>query len=347
MEFSCFTRWDELPDRADVLFAQGEQQSVFFSRAWFENLVETAFDVDQAMTLACVVERDRLLAVLPLMTRADGSWQALVHRYSSLYSLLLDRDAVPEVLDCLAEGLSRMPLDSLRLQPFDEQDANLDSLQQGLQIHGFSCHRGFRFFNWFHRTDGQSFAEYWAARPAQLRNTVARKQRRLEREHDCEIRLLAGNDARQAMANYYRVYKASWKADELFAGIIDGLVARAVELGWLRLGVLDVKDQPVAAQLWFVVRGKASIFRLAYDQAWKQYSPGSILTRHLMEFVIDRDNVDEIDFLTGNEGYKQDWMSDRRARWGLSCTRLRTPKARLRGIARSLSGWMRGRGAGT
>jgi len=89
--------------------------------------------------------------------------------------------------------------------------------------------------------------------------------------------------------------------------------------------VLFVKQQPVAAQLWFVLHGKANIFRLAYDQAWKQYSPGSILTSFLMEYVIDTDNVTEIDFLTGNDTYKQDWMSERRERWALSCVKRRKP----------------------
>jgi hypothetical protein len=36
-----------------------------------------------------------------------------------------------------------------------------------------------------------------------------------------------------------------------------------------------------------------------------------------MQYVIDIDKVEEIDFLTGNEVYKQDWMSVRRQRWRL------------------------------
>jgi hypothetical protein len=36
-----------------------------------------------------------------------------------------------------------------------------------------------------------------------------------------------------------------------------------------------------------------------------------------MQYVIDIDKVEEIDFLTGNEAYKQDWMSVRRRRWRL------------------------------
>jgi len=64
-----------------------------------------------------------------------------------------------------------------------------------------------------------------------------------------------------------------------------------------------------------MVQDKASIFRLAYDEEWKRYSPGSILTAYLMRHVINIDKVEEIDFLTGNEPYKQDWMTERRERY--------------------------------
>jgi CelD/BcsL family acetyltransferase involved in cellulose biosynthesis len=130
------------------------------------------------------------------------------------------------------------------------------------------------------------------------------------------------------MVDYHAVYNASWKANEQYAGFLNGMVTALSRPGWSRLAVLYVQDQPIAAQLWFVLGGKASIFRLSYDQAWRNYSPGSILTSFLMEYVIDTDKVDEIDFLTGNEAYKQDWMSDRRERFALSCVKPATPTGR-------------------
>jgi hypothetical protein len=166
-----------------------------------------------------------------------------------------------------------------------------------------------------------------AARPASLRNTIARKQRKLEREHGYEIRLFSHDDVPQAMSDYYAVYDASWKANEQYAGFVDGMVARFSKLGWARLAILYVKGQPIAAQLWFVLHCKASIFRLSYDKAWRSYSPGSILTRFLMQHVIDVERVEEIDFLTGNDAYKQDWMSERRERFALSCVKSVKPAA--------------------
>jgi CelD/BcsL family acetyltransferase involved in cellulose biosynthesis len=105
---------------------------------------------------------------------------------------------------------------------------------------------------------------------------------------------------------------------------------------WSRLAVLYVQDQPIAAQLWFVLGRNASIFRLNYDQAWRHYSSGSILTSFPMEYVIDTDKVDEIDFLTSNEAYKQDWMSDRRERCAPSCVKPATPTVRYARFAESL-----------
>ena len=106
--------------------------------------------------------------------------------------------------------------------------------------------------------------------------------------------------------------------------------------GWSRLAILYIKGQPAAAQLWFVHHGKANIFRLSYDEVWKQYSPGSILTSFMMEYVIDIDKVEEIDFLTGNEAYKQDWMSERRERFALSCVKRVKPADRVELFIESL-----------
>ncbi len=47
-----------------------------------------------------------------------------------------------------------------------------------------------------------------------------------------------------------------------------------------------------------------------------------------MKHVIDTDKVEEIDFLTGNEPYKKDWMSASRKRWGMICTKKREPESK-------------------
>ena len=347
MKFICYTDWTQLPESANVLFDKSARENVFFSRPWFENLVATALKADQSMLLVCVVQEEKMLAIFPLIQQSDGHWESLSHTYSSLYSLLLVENKQSEndhqtIMACLVKGFIQLPFHTLRLKPFDENDRHVLGLQQSMESLGISCHRGFRFFNWSCAIQGQTFEDYMAKRPGRVRNTIARKQRKLEREQNYEIRLFIDEGVQQAMLDYYVVFKASWKAKELSGDIMDGLIERFAKRGWLRLAVLYIENQPVAAQLWFVVHGKASIFRLAYDEAWERYSPGSILTKFLMEHVIDHDKVDEIDFLTGNERYKQDWMSERKARWEMVCAnnpkRMSKPYQFIQNLKSSLKG---------
>ena len=335
MKFVCYTSWDQLPESANTLFAQAAQDSVFFSRAWFECLSATALEADHTLVLACVVSGDHVMAILPLMQCIGvNTWYSLRHGFTPLYNLLLAKDDQERVLNCLVEALNQLPVNGLLLEPVGNDDSTLNNLVTRLATAGYHCEFRFRHYNWIYRLQGQSYAEYLAARPAQLRNTITRKQRKLAREHGYDIRLFIGNDVPPAMTDYYRVYQASWKQHEINnAGFQDCFIEKFSKLGWTRLATLYIKEQPVAAQLWFVHQHKASIFRLVYDEAWRPYSPGSILTSYLMEYVIDTDKVYEIDFLTGNDAYKQDWMSERRERFQLSCIKSKITASRYqRGV---------------
>jgi len=300
---------------------------MFFTREWFEALYTSAFEDSQSLLLVSVEDKGMVLALLPLAGTTEHR-QSFSHRYTALYDLLLADEQQTEVLACLAEGLSQIPIHSLQLSPVAENDNNLQNLQQALESFGYESQRHFFFYNWIHRTQGQSFDEYMAKRPTQLRNTLTRKRRKLEREHECKIRMFKGDEVQQGLIDYHATYSASWKANEQYVALLDAAAINLAAPDWTRLAILYINGKAAAAQLWFVVHGKASIFRLAYDEEWKRYSPGSILTAYLMEYVIDTDKVEEIDFLTGNEAYKQDWMSTRRQRCRLLLVKQEKPPSK-------------------
>ncbi len=332
MECKTFSEWDQLPRSSEALFTLAEKESLFFSQAWLKNLATTALGEGEHLLLVCVIQatdaaeknvtsEETVLAILPLITHPNKQWTSLHHLYTSLYTVLMSennqaKNNQAEIIDCLAQGLSQLPFERLSLEPIAQHDNNLIQLQLAMESRDVSYTRYARFFNWYEPVQGQTFADYWQARPSKVRNTIARKQRKLAREQDYTIRLYAGDEIQaEAMADFNAVYKASWKATEQHGNVLQGFTDSFSQQGWTRLGILYIDDQPVAAQMWFVVHKKASIFKLAYDEAWKHYSAGSILTQTLMEYVIETDKVEEIDFLTGNDRYKQDWMSERRQRW--------------------------------
>jgi CelD/BcsL family acetyltransferase involved in cellulose biosynthesis len=131
----------------------------------------------------------------------------------------------------------------------------------------------------------------------------------------------APDDARRALAYYERIYAASWKNPEPHPRFVPSLVEYLAGRGWLRMGCVSLENEPVAAQIWAVKDGIASIFKLAYDERFAQVSAGSVLTAQLMRHVLDVDRVHTVDYLTGDDAYKRDWMSHRRERVGVRAHR--------------------------
>ena len=338
MKFVLYYQWDQLPDSANNLFAQGEQDSLFFSRAWFETLSNHTLTKEQSLHLACVINGEHVLAITPMLLHEQGNMSSLSNNFTTLYSLLVaDDNQLNEVLACLAQGLAQMSIQSFRIEPIDKDDRNINRLCQLMTSHGYKSYPYFRFYNWSHSLNRQLFIDYMVERPKHLRNTIKRKQRKLAREHDYVIQMYKDTEIDKALMDYQAIYQASWKANEFYSDFTPALVKHLSKLNWLRMAILYVDQQAIAAQIWFVVHGKANIYRLVYDEQWKHFSPGSILTQHLMHYVIDIDKVAEIDFLTGNEQYKQDWMTQRKERIGIRFSKQSKPTSRLKNLVRQVS----------
>jgi hypothetical protein len=197
--------------------------------------------------------------------------------------------------------------------------------QAGLATH---CFRGWT--NWYETVEGCDFAAYMKRRPAALRNTLARKHKKLESACAVEFRLDA--DTEEFTRAYEKVYRASWKEPEPFAGFMPALIGRMATLGALRSGILLCDGEPAAAQFWLVWRGRATIFKLAHDEKWAAYSVGSLLTQEMARSVLEKDRPAEIDFGRGDDPYKKLWLSQRRDRYGIEAANPR----RLGGFARSM-----------
>lgn len=179
---------------------------------------------------------------------------------------------------------------------------------------------------------GRTFAEYWAARPGALRETVRRKSRK------GEVALRIVSEFTQADWNAYEaIYKLSWKPDEGSPDFLREWAKMDGAAGRLRLGIAEIAGQPVAAQFWTVEGGTAFIHKLAHDERYRKQSPGTLLTAAMFEHVIDRDRVDLVDFGTGDDPYKRDWMEAVRPRWRVRAWRrhaVRHWPSLLRALAR-------------
>jgi hypothetical protein len=277
---------------------------------------------------------------LPLVHRqsaagfaAPRELAACANFYSSLFGPVLAAGRAPRQEDflLLAHAIaSEAPAwDVVNLQPMDSEAPAFGMCVAAFRQAGMAVQTYFCFGNWYLQVNGRSYREYAESLPSRLRNTLARKSRQIAAAHQLRIEILADlSQAEEGIAAFEHVYRSSWKPVEVHPGFIAGLIRMCARQGWLRLGVAHVDGEPAAAQIWIVNQGVASIYKLAYDERFASLSIGSILTAHLMQHAIDVDRVREVDYLTGDDPYKRDWMSHRRERWGMMAFNLRT----LRGL---------------
>jgi hypothetical protein len=184
---------------------------------------------------------------------------------------------------------------------------------------------------------GRDFATWWAGRPGRLRETVRRKGRTVA------IRIARQFDADDWSA-YEAIYAKSWKPAEGSPAFLRRFAQAEGAAGRLRLGLASIDDRPVAAQFWTVEQGTAFIHKLAHDPAAATHSPGTVLTHALFAMAFDDDRVDTIDFGTGDDAYKRDWMESSRTRYRLDAVHPRAVRHWPR-LAKLATKFLVGRGA--
>jgi CelD/BcsL family acetyltransferase involved in cellulose biosynthesis len=339
------TGMDALPAGPRELWLR-EERSLQFDQTllWSELLARHALECDETVRIVSAYrDSGECVGVLPLKTTApEGPWRlrtvrALANYYCSLFSPIVEsKSERAPVLRALLDAARQLQPDALDLNPLaDAPDAA--EIQAMLEELGWRAERYFRFGNWYLEVAGRSFAEYFAALPSQLRNTVTRKEKKLRQQPGFSIAIAqTPEEADAALAGYQRIYAASWKNPEPHPHFVPSLVRRLAERGWLRMGLVQLGEEPVAAQIWSCKDRVVSIFKLAYDERFAQWSAGSVLTTHLMRHVLDVDRAAVVDYLTGDDAYKRDWMSHRRERVGVRALRTQSWRARGELLSNSL-----------
>jgi hypothetical protein len=215
-------------------------------------------------------------------------------------------------------GRLRRKFSSISLAPLNSEHVSL--LASGFKASGWLSRRSVSTYNWIAETGGQPFGPYWDRRPGRLRNTVARKEKR----GDLQIEILDHFSA-AAWAEYEAVYQASWKPAEGSPPFVRAFAEQGGRWGALRLGIARQDGKAVAAQFWTVDGEIATIHKLAHDERAKSLSPGSLLTHAMFRHVIERDRPMLIDFGTGDDAYKADWMDEKRPLYRLDLYNLASP----------------------
>jgi len=262
--------------------------------------------------------RDGEEAVALPLTRIGHHLHSLTNWYSFTWAeLATSRPDRERLLAHLARHLPSRA-SCVVLDKVPDEDGAASRLQDAFRSAGWFVVRERSDTNHILDVGGRTFAEYLEQRPGPLRSTLKRKGRKV----DVEVIDRFQSDAWQS---YEDVYEESWKPDEGDRTLLRRFAEEEGKAGRLRLGLARHGATVVAAQFWTVEDRTAWIHKLAHRESARPLSAGTTLTAALFEHVIDRDEVTRIDFGTGDDGYKRDWMEQVRPRYRLTCWRPARP----------------------
>lgn len=313
--------------------------SLFTSQQWFDFF--SLFVNHDKQNLSLELTQDRGIACFSYdKTTKGGSkiLESMTNYYSPIYGLVGQSiykspsgDAVQQHVYVFSS------FDYINVVPLYEQQANAwCQAFSNIGFKGFVYHHS---VNWY-ETNITSLDDYWQRRPSKLKNTLKRKQELMLKDANFNVRILSnGTEAEltQALIDYHHVYYHSWKRTEPTPGFIDCICQYLWKNNALRIGLIYHGTIPIAAQIWFVHDRKAEIFKLAHHKEFIRYSPGTILTAALLKHVICNDKVNTIDFLTGNDEYKKDWMTEKRPLYGIQLCNTKRWRGQVRAIFNYIS----------
>lgn len=328
VEVKAYARIEDFSSEQYDLGEFAAKDNIETSIDWFDLLQKQVYPEDPGVRYYFVTEDKRPLIILPLRLSTQGSTktvESLGNYYTSLYSPLLSKDGDLQAIRHLlaAATCDHQGAHVMRFAPMDKESPAYSTLSNELRAIGWIPFRYFCFGNWYLKVDS-NWEGYLKKRSANLRSSIKRRSKEFSQAGGTLELVSSPVDIENAIADFQEVYSASWKIPEPYSGFVPSLIRRLCAIGMLRLGIARLEGKPIAAQLWIVGQDKASIYKVAYHKEFASYSPGTVLTSYLLQYVIEQDHVKEVDFLIGDDEYKPFWMSNRRERWGIVAYNPRT-----------------------
>jgi hypothetical protein len=336
----AFAGFSALPADAAALLAAAARTEFQLGAAWFGCVAAHALPPGAAPLWLLHREAGRAAVLLPLIRTADGRLSGLAAPYTCIFRPLVAEgtDAAALVRAGRAFGRACRGAGPLRLDALDPDWPGLPPLFSGFRRAGLLPLRFAHFGNWHAEVAGLDWPAYLAGRPGELRETIRRRLARAERDPAIDFELVTSTTGLEAgIAAYEHVHAQSWKAAEPYPDFAAAFLRAAANAGVLRLGVLRLRERPVAAQYWTVGGGTARVEKLAHDETEKKISPGTVLTALMVRHLLEREQVAALDFGRGDDAYKAGWTGRRRRRIGVLLCPPWHP-AGLSAIARHLLG---------
>ncbi|MGH2830287.1 MAG: GNAT family N-acetyltransferase [Actinomycetota bacterium] len=300
---------DALADSWRALAARDPTATIFqtpeYAHTWWEE-----FGALRSLALVGMTGEDGALCGLaPLSMEPDGGVHFVgdpaITDYLAPVSAAADRDVVAATLVEVAAGLDGFGRLSLSGLPGDSgwpeaiaraaKAAGMDVAEEPDDVCPVA-------------PTGESWEAYLAALPGKQRHEIRRKARRLEAVGAFRVRVATDESLDADLESFFALHRSSTGPKGKFmhenmAVYFRRLAHTLQSRGEMRLTVMYVGDEPVAALYGFSDGRTWSVYNSSYDHARRELSPGLVLVAEAIRLACD-EGCASFDFLRGAEEYK-------------------------------------------
>lgn len=208
-------------------------------------------------------------------------------------------------------------------------------------------------------TKHEDWDAYLGSRSSNLRQQVRRFERRLAKDHEVSLRRTESpSELDRDLETLFDLHDRRWEertslSSDTARAFHSEFAAAALQQGWLRLWLLEVDGEPIAAWYGWRLGGRYAYYNSGFDPERSPLRPGLVLLAGVIRAAIE-EGAEEFDFLLGGESYKSRFAEDSRTVHNVAVARSWHPalvltgaEAGMRGLGRRLPERLRRTGAVT
>ncbi|NDP41167.1 MAG: GNAT family N-acetyltransferase [Aromatoleum sp.] len=303
---------------------------VFLTHEWFDAAWQWR-QRDACMHMLCCWEDDELVGVLPMVCgtapRAGRECAFLAVPDTQICDLIAADEHVDAVAAAFADELSRCipEWDVLRLRYLPATSTAATAFAAALAARGFPYRANQATINPVVALD-DSWDAYYATRSRRLKKSSNLIANRLAKAGEIVIEWLEPGygtnvEVDRAIDVITGISASSWKKETGNSlenpgpqAFIRRLSRHARERGWLSIWTLRVDGRPLAMEYQLIVDGNVHALRSDFNAVCAQISPGSHLSRHLLQQLFGR-GLNRYFMGPGNNAYKYRWTERAEPVW--------------------------------
>lgn len=300
--------WDELALRGGSPFLTHE-----WLGRWWEAfgsgehpLWVVLHDDDGSMRAGACLQRSRCNGLASAADELSGDWDVVA----------CDEQARREMWSSILDlGASRIHLDRV-LGPSSTQ-----CLRDALESSGYrAVLRTGPYSPWLALPG--SWEDMLAGVSRKFRSEIRQRRRALERAGRANLRTVCGGpELERDVRTFLRLEASGWKGragtsilgNPDAEGLYLGFARDAAGKGWLRLDLVELDGEVIAASYGCAFAGTATVLKIGFDESHSRLSPGTVLLAEVVRRSIE-EGLHACDFLGEREPYKERWTPQVRPR---------------------------------